>query len=292
MAGAREVSLFLKYPGPAHVLQRLQDSYLECVFEYKTGSDEELQTKLPNQLFSQYQIKGTAMLADDEIIVEFTPKHSGVHVVRIFSDTRELCKPVPFVVNQRGRVVNIPPDRPVKRPPPASEYPQSPSHLPAPTFYGVNNPRFPPSPSPAPQSVVSDATSSPQNEPYEGQGMPERTSDYIRGFTSDPALAMHAQHSPQRASYLSHTSGGTRPPSMNVEDAGIYAGDLFATRPDETTFDALYSSRMEGEHAHASRRGPLTIDYQSVVTPDTLRMLAREADIQMRIARGGKVKKR
>ena len=288
MAGAREVSLFLKYPAPAHALQRLQDSYLECVFEYKTGSEEELQTKLPSQLFSQYQLKGTAMLADDEIFVEFTPKHSGVHVVRIFSDTRELCKPVPFVVNQRGQVVNIPPDRPVKRPPPAPEYPQSPSHLPAPTFYGVNNPRFPPSPpvTPAPQSVVSDATSSPQNEPYEGQGMPNRMSDHIRGFTSDPALA---QHSPQRASYL---RGGTRPPSMNVEDAGVYAGDLFATRPDETTFDALYSSMREGEQAYGSRRGPLTIDYQSVVTPDTLRMLAREANMQMRIARGGKVKKR
>lgn len=291
MAGVKEVSLFLKYPGPAHALQRLQDSYLECVFEYKTGSEEELQTKLPSQLFSQYQIKGTAMLADDEIVVEFTPKHSGVHVVRIFSDTRELCKPVPFIVNQRGQVVNIPVDRPVKRPPPAPEYPQSPSHLPAPTFYGVNNPRFPPSPSvtPAPQSVVSDATSSPQNEPYGEQGMPERMPDHIRGFTSDPALA---QHSPQRASYLSHTSGGTRPPSMNVEDAGVYAGDLFATRPDETTFDVLFSSRREGGQAYGSRRGPLTIDYQSVVTPDTLRMLAREADIQMRIARGGKVKKR
>ena len=295
MAGIREVSLFLKYPGPTHALQRLQHSYLECVFEYKTGSEAELQSKLPNELFSQYQVKGSAMLADDEIIVEFTPKHSGLHVVRIFSDTRELCKPVPFVVNQRGEVVNIPADRPLKRPPTSPKHMQSPAH---PTFYGLNNPRFPPSPpaTPNPQSVVSDVPSFPQTEPpYTDYGVVEGmpAEHHIRGFTSDPTLSVHAQ-SPNRASYLSRTSGGSRPPSLQprIEDAEAYAGDLFVQQEDETTFDALYSSKREGDQLYGRRKEPLSIDYQSALTTETLRILTKEADLQMRLARGGKTKKR
>ena len=34
----REVSLFLKYPGPPVALQRLEHSFLECVIEYKSGT--------------------------------------------------------------------------------------------------------------------------------------------------------------------------------------------------------------------------------------------------------------
>ena len=286
------MTLFLKYPGPVHALQRLQHSCLECVVEYKTGSDGELETKLPTELFSQYQLKGTAMVADDEIIVEFRPKHSGVHSVRLFSDTREICKPVPFLVNQRGETVNLPPDRPVKKPPPAAESNRAPSHLPAPTFYGVNNPRFPPSPSrsPVPRSVTSDATTAAQTEPYHPgrEGIP----DQIRGFTSDPALsqrqAQRQSFSPQRASYLSRVSGGggTRPPSA------VYSGDLMSSRPQETHFDDIYSTKKSGGKVYGNRRGPLTIDYQSVVTADTLRMLSKEANVQMRVFRGGKAKRR
>ena len=285
-----EVTLFLKFPRSGRALQRLQHSLLECVVEYKTGSDAELQTKLPTELFSQYQIKGTALLADDEILVEFTPKHSGVHSVRIFADTRELCKPVPFLVNQRGEAINIPPDRPFKKPPSAPESFQSPSNLPAPTYYGVNNPRFPPSPprSPVPQSIASEA----QTEPYPGLEMPP---DHMRGFTSDPELMMHGHgqeqrqsFAPQRASYLSNASGEARPRSMTA-GAGIYAGD---TRSDEMTFDDLFSSKKAGDRVYGFRRGPLTIDYRSAVTPDTLRMLSKEADMKMKVSRGGKTKKR
>lgn len=294
----REATLFLKYPGPVHALQRLKHSFLECVIEYKTGSDGELQTKLPAELFSQYQMKGTATVADDEIIVEFTPKHSGVHCARLFSDTREICRPVPFVVNQRGETVNIPPDRPVKKPPPESV--RTPTHLPAPTFYGVNNPRFPPSPStsPVPQSVTSDATSAAQTEPYSGQDF-ETLPDQIRGYTSDPELSAPSQgarqqlsFSPQRASRVSVS--GTRPPSTRAEDAGVYPspGDPISPRPHETNFDDLYTSKQSGGKVYGTRRGPLTIDYQSAVTADTLRMLSKEANLQMKMFRGGKPKRR
>ena len=318
--------MFLKYPGPVRALQRLQHSFLECVVEYKTGSDGELQTKLPAGLFSQYQIKGTAVVADDEIIVEFTPKHSGVHCARLFSDTREICKPVPFLVTQRGETVNIPPDRPVKKPPAASEDPRTPSHHPVPTFYGVNNPRFPRSsnvhesdsppaptsygvndarfppvpspPSPLPQSIMSDATTAAQTEPYPGQ-LVDGMRDQIRDFASDPALAMHGHapgprqyFSPQRTSYK---SGGSRPPSVGVENAGGYLGPgdpVISSRSEEMHFDDLYSNKKSGGKVYGARRDALTIDYQSVVTADTLRMLKREAELQTKVFRGGKTKRK
>lgn len=300
---AREVTLCLKYPGPDHALQRLQHSYLESVVEYKTGSDGELQTKLPADLFSKYQLKGTVTVADDEIIIQFTPKHSGVHCARLFSDTREICRPVPFLVTQSGETINLQPDRPVQKPPPSAvhERKHAPAHLATPPFYGLNNPRFPPqhsAPSPVQQSVMSDATTAAQTEPYPGQeidGIPEQMRGYM--YTSDPSLATaQAQRlslSPQRTSYLGRASGGEiRPPSVNLEDAGIYPGDLMSSRTQETHFSDLYTSKKSGEKVYGARRGPLSIDYRSVVTADTLRILSKEADMQMKVFRGGKTRRR
>ncbi len=111
---AREVSLFLKYPGSHIALQRLQHSFLECVVEHKSGSLEELQRFPPSYLKSDYQLKGTAALVDDELVITFTPKHSGLYTVRIFADTRELCKPVAFIVSQNNEVESTPINKPVK----------------------------------------------------------------------------------------------------------------------------------------------------------------------------------
>lgn len=293
----REVSLCLKYPGPPHVLQRLQHSFLECVVEFKTGSESELQTKLPTELFSKYQLKGTVMVADDEIIIQFTPKHSGIHSARLFSDTREICRPVPFLVNGRGETVNIPPDRPVHKPP-AAERTQG--HHPSPPFYGLNNPRFPPAHSPPPQSVTSDATTAAQTEPFSGQDPDGILAEQMRGYTSDPEIpgpgyvAARLSLSPQRASQFSRTSGGTRPPTMHEDAAtmGLIHEEVMPPRPQETYFGDLYSSKKSGGQIYGNRRGPLTIDYQSVVTTETLRMLSKEADMQMKVFRGGKTKKR
>lgn len=306
MAG-REVTLCLKYPGPTHVLQRLQDSCLECVVEYKTGSESELQTKLPTDLFSKYQLKGSAMVADDEIVIQFTPKHSGVHSARLFSDTREICRPVPFLVNERGTTTNLPPDRPVHKPPTAQ---QTPGHLPSPPFYGHNNPRFPspPAHSPPPQSVMSDATTAAETaEPNSGQELEGTLAEQMRGYTSDPELPGQPRPpsqfpgqrlgvSPQRASYFNRVpaAGGTRPPSFNQDGAaaGLFHGDVSPPRPQETTFGDLYASKKSGGKIYGNRRGPLRIDYQSAVTAETLRMLSKEADMQMKVFRGGKTKRR
>ena len=292
MGTTREVSLFLKYPGPAHALHRLRQSYLECIVEYKTGSDAELQTRLPGE---PYQMKGTATLTDDDdILVVFTAKHSGVHSVRIFADTRELCKPVCFVVNQRGDVVNLPPDRPVKRPP---ETHHGVGRPPATTtYYGLNNPRFPSSPPPASvdlsptrlrQNVgVNVPTTSVQTtEPFRGQISPnlQRQEVQQHSFVPDPdppSVLDERHYSPQRTSYVARCEGTkSRPLSMSVAD----------TKPDETTFDDLYASKVAGQRVYGTRRGPLTIDYQSVVTPETLRMLNKEANLHLK---GGKAKKR
>lgn len=37
---------------------------------------------------------------DDELIVQFVPKNTGLYTVRIFSDTRELCLPLAFLVDE------------------------------------------------------------------------------------------------------------------------------------------------------------------------------------------------
>ena len=296
MAG-REVTLCLKYPGPSYALQRLHQSFLECVVEYKTGNDFELQTRLPAELSTKFQLKGTVTVTDDEIIIQFTPKYSGVHTARLFSDTREICRPVPFLVSQRGETINLPPDRPVQKPPAAPESHSTPSRLPVPPFYGLNNPRLPPAHSP--QSVLSDATTAAQTEPHPGHDVEDGIPEQMRTFTSDPALAMHAQGpgqrlslSPQRGSYISRATDGARPLSRNVEEAGVYRVDVTSPRQQETHFGDLYATKKAGGKVYGNRRGPLSIDYQSVVTAETLRMLSREADAQMKVFRGGKAKRR
>ena len=95
----REVSLYLKYPGSKDTLQRVQNSVLECVIEFKTGKEAVLLTTAPKVLKSEYRIKGSVCLVEDELIVQFKPKNTGLYTVRIFSDTRELCRPVAFLID-------------------------------------------------------------------------------------------------------------------------------------------------------------------------------------------------
>ena len=95
----REVSLYLKYPASKDTLQRVQNSTLECVIEFKTGKEAVLLTTAPKALKSEYRLKGSVCMVDDELIVQFKPKNTGLYTVRIFSDTRELCRPVAFLID-------------------------------------------------------------------------------------------------------------------------------------------------------------------------------------------------
>ena len=283
---AREISLFLKYPGPHHAIQRLEHSFLECVVEYKNGTEAELQTRTPMELRSEYQLKGTAVLADDEIVVQFLPKHAGIHTVRIFADTRELCRPVSFRVSRACEIEGIPSDRPVKPAPAIAAQ----TLLPPATAYdytsGRNQPQFQAQyrhSSPMEQQLQarpqSPSMSSQQtsNQPEYGFGY----GDTIRGFMSDPSLPTLRQEAGgiQRASFIA-SQGNNRPSSM-VQGDSAYPGDLLSSKPDQSTFDQMYAAKRAGHPVYGTRRGVLSLDHTSAITEDALRTLHKDIDLQV-----------
>ena len=278
---SKEVSLFLKYPGPLHALQRLEHSFLECVVEYKNGTEAELQTRTPMELRSEYQLKGTAVLADDEIIVQFLPKHAGIHTVRIFADTKELCRPVSFRVTRACEIESIPSDRPVK---------------PAP-FVAAQNYDYTSGRNQA-QYRYSNPMEEQQQQQQQLQGRPQSPSmssqqtsihpeygfgygDTIRGFMSDPSLPTIRQEPGgfQRASFISNR-GNSRPSSM-VRDDSAYPGDLLSSKPDQSTFDQMYAAKKAGHPVYGTRRGVLTLDHTSAITEDALRTLHKDINLQV-----------
>ena len=105
-------------------MQRLRHSFLECVVEYKTGSRLDLQTKTPLELRTEFQLSGTASLVDDEIVIHFQSRCTGIHVARIFAHTRELCRPITFRVTENGTVESLPSNQPVGVPEPTPLPPQ------------------------------------------------------------------------------------------------------------------------------------------------------------------------
>ncbi len=298
---AREVSLFLKYPGPPHVLQRLQNSFLECVVEYKLGTETELQTLTPAQLHSEYQLKGTATLIDDEIVVQFLPNHAGVHTVRIFADTRELCRPIAFKVNRSCEVESVPLDRPLERPAPpppqthsvptSIEQQQQLSHA-----YGDTTQPFPPTQVSPPSSPIHGPLQGVEGGNH-GVQAPPYQQEHLRGFTSDPALSARQSTNFQRASYISHAGSGaggsgSRPVSMAHDDSA-YAGDLFSSKSDQSSFSQLYDSKKAGQSVYGARQGVAVLDHTTAVTQDTLRMLRKDIELQLsNHSRGVKIKKR
>lgn len=258
---SKEVSLFLRYPGPSHALQRLQHSFLECVVEYKVGSDTELRTRTPAELRSEYQLKGIATLVDDEIVVQFVPRHAGVHTVRIFADTRELCRPVAFMVTPNCEVETLRIDCPVK---------------PTSTIPGEQ------------EWPDADYPSRPESQPGSYYHMPQPH----RRFTSEPSILTQRPNPLQRASQISTTTT-SRPPSASY-DGGAFAEHLPSSEPDQSSFDHIYSMKKAGSYVYGTRRGMSTpLDPRSVITADTLRMLHKDIDLQLASQlRGVKMKKR
>ena len=110
----REVPLYLKYPGTKDALRRVKNSHLECVVEFKTEKPAVLLTTSPKELKSKYRIRGSVCLVDDDLIVQFVPKNAGLYTVRIFSDTRELCLPLAFLVDENCEVEGTSYSHPVK----------------------------------------------------------------------------------------------------------------------------------------------------------------------------------
>jgi hypothetical protein len=236
----REVSLYLKYPASKDTLQRVQNSTLECVIEFKTGKEAVLLTTAPKVLKSEYRIKGSVCLVEDELIVQFKPKNTGLYTVRIFSDTRELCRPVAFLIDHNCDAEGTSYYHPVK--PTASYVRRSPALSTSSAeqqprysaFEGVKLRRAPdPQQRERPSPSGGGQTPSEQQSPESlDQPRPPPLSQFsevqqvhsesfnaghqlVKGFTSDPSLGPPEPHTSltQAADYQAFQSPGISPTS-------------------------------------------------------------------------------
>ena len=256
------------------------------------GSSNELQTVPPSQLRSAYQLKGTAMLVDDELVIQFVPRNAGLHSVRIFSDTKELCRPIAFIINQNSDVESTPYDKPLKvnsslfRSPPQSQ-PSYQTAMPSPPQqYSPPEQYSPPSVSQRESSVmtqIQDRDSFWQNYP----------ADPTAGFQAPVTHQTSPQHrvsgNMTRQSFVSSTPLAGRPISVGPVDEAAYAGDLFTSKPDTNTFSSLHAAKKKGQQVGA-KNGFMSVDHTRMITQDTFRML--ENDIDAVVTRGHKGKQR
>ena len=287
----REVTLFLKHPGPSHVLERLTHSFLECVVERKSATSTELQACSPTELRSEYQLKGTASVVDDEIVLQFVPKHAGIHTARIFADTREICRPVAFRVTRNCEVEGLALDRPVgssHQHRPQQQVPQSPPP-PPPRDYPAEHGAFEYASSLASAPpAMQQKHSPPQHYPQQVQPHPQQhfAGVPVRGFTSDSSLHVRQPESFQRASYIS-SPGNSRPVSMAQD-----AGDLFSTVQDQSSFSQLHTQMKSGEPSYGAKKSGIAVDHASALTPEVFRVLSKDIDVQIaQQLRGKKTKK-
>lgn len=259
MAG-REIALFLKCPGSVAV-QRLRHSFLECVIEYKTGSRLDLQTKTALELRTEFQLSGTASLVDDEIVVHFQSRCTGVHVARIFAHTRELCRPITFRVTENGTVESLPSNRPV----------------------GVSEP-----PPPPPQQLRSTASVRSLNTPPHPQSQsssPPRSPSLV---DSEPTSIRHSQGSLGEATpgggaiWRDSTTGNLRPGSTYES----YSGDLLSSTPGIYSFSDLYAMKQRGVSIET---GLKLLDHTSVITAEAFKLIKRGVTNQVAKQMGKKM---
>ena len=93
----REVNVPLKFPGTSDELSELGNTVLEGVV-YGTYNDVLLGEQ-------DFQIEAVVFIMRGNMMLSFTPQFAGVHTARIFSDGREICKPVVFRVTLGGQAV-------------------------------------------------------------------------------------------------------------------------------------------------------------------------------------------
>lgn len=257
-----------------------------------------MQTIPPSQLRSAYQLKGTAALVDDELVIRFVPKNAGLHSVRIFGDTRELCRPVAFVVTQNNDVESTPYNQPVKATSSLFQHlrQSQPSHQSQPSYQ-------PAMPSP-PRHYSSPEQYSPPSVSQRDSMMsgPRDRDSFWQDFPTDPNAGLQPPVSPvvspqhrqsgnmERRSFMSSTPLAGRPISMGPENEAAYAGDLFTSKPDQSTFSSLYAAKKGGQEVYGKRREFMAVDHTRAVTQDTFRML--EKDITAVVTRGTKGKQR
>ncbi len=263
------------------------------------GSSNELQTIPPSQLRSAYQLKGTAALVDDELVIRFVPRNAGLHSVRIFGDTRELCRPIAFIVTQNNDVESTPYNQPVNATSSlfqSSRQQNQPPRQSQPSYQPVM-------PSPPRQYSSPEQYSPPTVSPRDSMMSGPRDRDsFWQDFPTNPTAGHQAPVSPlsspqhrvsgnmNRQSFVSSTPLAGRPVSMGPEAEAAYAGDLFTSKPDQNTFSSLYIAKKGGQEVYGKRREFMAVDHTRAMTQDTFNML--EKDINAMVTRGEKGKQR
>lgn len=102
----RDVQIYLKIPKhPPTLLHRLENSFLECLIEFKIPPKGADLSRLDIfELSAIYQLKANVTVAGEELLIQFKAKNSGLHTGRVFANTREVCHPIAFKVARNGDV--------------------------------------------------------------------------------------------------------------------------------------------------------------------------------------------
>lgn len=103
------VTLSLKVPTrPPTLLHILENSLLEGVVDYKPldpGVDP--RAVRSRDIVSAYQLKADVSVIEDELQVQFIAKNIGLHVARVFANTKEVCHAISFNVAPSGEVQGL-----------------------------------------------------------------------------------------------------------------------------------------------------------------------------------------
>lgn len=263
----KEVSLYLKVPSkPPTLLHRLENSLLESLIEYKpiNASTADLKKIRIFDVPSLYQTKGSVEVVDSELLVQFTARNVGIHTGRIFANTKEVCRPVVFLVKPSGDVESI------NYTSSHLEYTDSGLVSGTSTVRGVES-----QPTMASYIPASPPTSPPPLSPSQQSPPP---------FFPQPSIQQHSSLVYKPSS---------RPPSGAFSDQNekSYPGDLFG-RPLGATFQQLLVAKETKQVVPGISSRPTSMTKEEVMTSEKFQYITKEAKKSVGANFGLKIKKR
>ena len=100
LMSGKGITLSLKIPTrPPTLLHILENSLLEGVVDYKPLNEGvDPRAVRSREITSAYQLKADVSIIEDELQVHFIAKNVGLHVARIFANTKEVCHAISFIV--------------------------------------------------------------------------------------------------------------------------------------------------------------------------------------------------
>ncbi len=109
------VTVSLKVPSrPPTLLHILENSLLEGIVDYKPlAAEVDPRAVRSREISTAYQLKADVSVIEDELQVRFVAKNLGLHVARIFANTKEVCHAITFNVTPSGEVEGL--DAPPKK---------------------------------------------------------------------------------------------------------------------------------------------------------------------------------